>query len=147
MEEVKMTKKEIDDFLTSCHVFYFATVDAEGNPKVRPFEAHLLVDGELWFMTQKEGNKVYGQILDHPRVEICGYAEKHWIRLTGDAEFKDDRELAQKFIAAAPMGAKKAFQNKLFLSFASRNTMPFRLKNATCSINTFFKKGKDLPVE
>lgn len=142
-----MTKTEVNEFLSKCRVFYIATVDEEGNPKVRPFGAHLMDDGELWFMTQRKGNKVYGQILAHPRVEITGYAEKHWIRLTGDAEFNDDRELAKKFIAAAPMAAQKAFQNDLFLAFASKNTMPFRLKNATCSYNTFFRKGKDIPVE
>ena len=147
LKKKAITKKEIDDFLKKCHVFFVATVDEEGNPRVRPFGAHLLVDDEIWFMTQRKGNKVYGQMLAHPRIEICGYSEKFWIRLTGDVEFCDDRELAKKFIEAAPMGAKKIFQNGLVLSLVSKNTMPFRLKNMACSYNRFFKNGNDMSIE
>lgn len=141
-----MTKKEVDEFLKKAHVFYVATVDQKGDPKVRPFGAHVYEDGELYFMTMKLSNKVHKQMLKHRRIEICAYSDKddtrEWIRLTGKVKFVQDKDLVLKFMTAAPPAAQKHMENPFFKWGASKLVHPFILEDATVSYCNFFKKDK-----
>lgn len=132
-----MTKETVNDFLTKCHVFYIATVDENNQARVRPFGAHLYLDGELYFMTQKMGNKVYGQMKAHPQVEICGFFGREWIRLNGEVEFIEDAELAKKFIANAPMSAQKRFEDPKYMAQIAAATIPFKLNHAVVTLSAF----------
>lgn len=131
-----MTKEQVNEFLTNCRVFYVATVDENGQARVRPFGAHLYEDGELYFMTQRMGNKVYGQMKAHPQIEICGFFGRDWIRINGEAEFVENAQLAQKFIASAPMGAQKRFEDPKYMEQVAAATIPFRLKHAVVTVST-----------
>jgi len=140
-----MTKQEVDEFLTKAHVFYVATVDRKGNPKVRPFGAHVYEDGELYFMTMKLSNKVHKQMKRHRKIEICAYADqdkREWIRLSGKVKFVKDRDLVLKFMSAAPPAAQKHMANPAFSSIASKLVHPFILEHAEVSYCNFFKRPK-----
>ena len=140
-----MNKKQVDEFLTKAHVFYVATVDKKGNPKVRPFGAHVYEDGELYFMTMKLSNKVHKQMKKHRRIEICAYSDedkREWIRLTGKVKFVQDPALVRKFMTAAPPAAQKHMENPVFSFVASKLVHPFKLEDATVSYCNFFKKDK-----
>lgn len=78
--------KEALDYLKSCGTFYLAT-DEGGQPRVRPFGAVCEFEGKLYFVTNNQ-KKVYRQMKENPRVEICGMHKGTWIRVEG--EVKED---------------------------------------------------------
>ena len=141
----------VHDFLTKCHVFYVATVEEDGQPRVRPFGAHLLIDGVLHFQTG-QGRSVYEQMTKNPRIEICSYVEREWIRITGEVEFVDDDEIRAAMFAAAPEKAQSYYKLPKLARMALikkvpglknmvdpegdplKKGAPFRLRNATASI-------------
>lgn len=132
-----MNKEIVNSYLEKARVFYVATVDQEGNARVRPFGAHLYENGELYFMTPKMGNKVYGQMKAHPQMEICAFVGREWIRLEGEAEFLEDLELAKKFAAAAPGGAQRKMQDDEATKRSLQFITPFKLNNATVTVYSF----------
>lgn len=155
-----MRSEEIGAFLKKCHVFFIATDDG-GQPRVRPFGAYVVEKGEVYFMTTA-GKAVYKQMKKNPRVEISGYSEGEWIRITGEAEFVDDPELRKAFVKASPerarlfykmpKAAKKALLEKLpglknmFTpdSDYKKDLWPFRLNNAAAKLYSMKNETVDL---
>ena len=78
----------IQRFLKECGVFYIATVEGD-QPRVRPFGVIEIIDDHLYIQTGKSKN-VSKQIQNNPKVEICGFKDGKWIRLTGNL-IRDDR--------------------------------------------------------
>ena len=69
-----MTREEIDAFLAAPRLCHFATVDANGRPRVRPLW-FLWSDGAFWFATRK-GARHTGRDLDaNPRVAVSVASE------------------------------------------------------------------------
>ena len=95
-------KQKMNDYLTECGVFYFATV-CDGAPVVRPLGFHMVHDGELYFGvgTFKE---VYAQLTANPNV--CISATKpggmDWVRIFGKAVCDDDPALVEACWEAMP---------------------------------------------
>lgn len=84
----------IAEELKKVNVFYVATVDAAGDPHVRPFGAVAEFEGRTYICT---GNKkaCYEQMTGHNRVEISGMApDGTWLRLQADL-VRDDRDAAR----------------------------------------------------
>lgn len=73
--------KEVYDFLRNCGTFYLATEEG-GQPHVRPFGALSDFEGKLYIETNNQ-KKVYQQLSENGRVEICGMYEGKWIRVEG----------------------------------------------------------------
>lgn len=142
-----MTKEMVNEFLAKCRVFYIATVDENNQARVRPFGAHLYVNGELYFMTQKMGNKVYGQMKAHPQVEICGFCGREWIRLNGEVTFVENPELAKQFISSAPMGAQKRFEDPRYMEQICAATIPFKLNKAVVTVSSFNGPSAVYPLD
>lgn len=86
-------------FLTQNPVVYMATVDEEGNPRVRPFQYMLEKEGRLYFCTSNQ-KPVYEQLRRHPLIEMCvSSAEAVWLRLTGRVTFVPDRSVKETIVA------------------------------------------------
>ena len=121
-----LTQQELCDLFDEAHVFYVATVDKHGDPKVRPFGAHLMIDGKLYFTTfslinaELHRSQVYKQMKHHKRIEICGYWDKgdsatdemgtknrEWFRVSGKVKFINDPKLAPYLMGGAPAVARK----------------------------------------
>lgn len=86
---------EVLEFLKANPTYYLATVDAEGNPQVRPFGTITKYDGRLIIQT---GNvkACFKQMKEHPRVAICTMSPEHvWLRITADAVVVDSVEARQ----------------------------------------------------
>jgi PPOX class probable F420-dependent enzyme len=86
-----MTREEIDAFLAEPRLCHFATVDADGHPRVRPLW-YLWRDGQFWFTTRLEArhtgrdlesspqvavsiaseDKPYRAVIAHGRIEVAG---------------------------------------------------------------------------
>lgn len=95
-------QKEIDDYLTECGVFFFATVDGDA-PVVRPLGFHMEHDGQLYFGvgTFKD---VYAQLKANPNVYVCALKRdaSGWIRASGKAVCDSDPALVDACFAKMP---------------------------------------------
>ena len=80
--------KETYDFLKGCGVFYIATIDGN-NPRVRPFGALNIFEDKLYLQTGKVKN-VSKQIQENNNIELCGFKDGKWIRVSAKA-IRDDR--------------------------------------------------------
>lgn len=86
---------EVLAFLKENPTYYLATVDAEGNPQLRPFGTITKYDGKLIIQT---GNvkDCFKQMAAHPRIAICTMSADHvWLRLSADAVVLDSMEARQ----------------------------------------------------
>ena len=81
---------EVLNYLKSCGTFYIATIE-EDQPRVRPFGAVCEFEGKLYIVTNNQ-KKVYAQMLDNAKVEICGMSKGTWIRIEGKAIHDSRRE-------------------------------------------------------
>ena len=64
-----MTHEEIDAFLDVPRLCHFATVDAEGHPRVRPLW-FLWKDGEFWLTTRLEARHTGRDLASSPSVAV-----------------------------------------------------------------------------
>jgi len=69
-----MTRKEIDAFLAEPRLCHFATVDAEGSPRVRPLW-FLWRDGEFWLTTRLEARHTGRDLASSPRAALSVASE------------------------------------------------------------------------
>lgn len=92
--------KDVYEFLKeTAPTYYLATVDAQGDPRVRPFGTIDLFEDRLYIQTGKNKD-VYEQIIAHPEVEICACAGPDWLRVKGEL-VPDDRVEAKKHMLDA----------------------------------------------
>lgn len=85
--------KEVQEFLKECGVYFLATTEGD-QPRVRPFGTAEIFEEHLYIQTGKS-KEVYKQIEKNPNVEMCGFKEGKWIRVTGKL-IPDDRIEAKK---------------------------------------------------
>lgn len=90
--------KEVLEFLKSCGTFYLATNEGD-QPRVRPFGAVCEFEGKLYIVTNNQ-KKVYAQMLNNPKVEICGMSNDTWLRVEGKAVHDDRRQARQAMMDA-----------------------------------------------
>ena len=85
--------EEVQKFLKECGVYYLAT--EEGNQaRVRPFGTAEIFQNHLYIQTGKKKD-VFKQIEANNNVELCGFKDGKWIRVTGKLVL-DDRIEAKK---------------------------------------------------
>ncbi|MBR6949794.1 MAG: pyridoxamine 5'-phosphate oxidase family protein [Bacilli bacterium] len=85
--------KEVQEFLKKCGVYYLATLDGE-QPRVRPFGTAEIFEDHLYIQTGKKKD-VFKQIEKNNNVELCGFVDGKWIRVSGKL-LVDDRVEAKK---------------------------------------------------
>lgn len=94
---------EVYEFLKKNKPYFLATVDADGNPQVRPFGSLSKIDGSLYIQT---GNvkPCFKQLAAHPRVAICCHdaEEGAWLRIEADAVADERREARKAMLDDAP---------------------------------------------
>ena len=69
-----MTREEIDAFLAEPRLCHFATVDADGHPRVRPLW-FLWKDGEFWFTTRLEARHTGRDLATSSQVAVSVASE------------------------------------------------------------------------
>ena len=92
--------KKIYDFLDQAQTYYLATVDGD-QPRVRPFGTILLMKDRLYIQTGKVKD-VSKQIMANPTVEICAFMNGKWLRLAGELENDDDRDVKVAMLDKMP---------------------------------------------
>jgi PPOX class probable F420-dependent enzyme len=70
-----LTPEEVDAFLAEPLLCHFATVDAEGNPRVRPLW-YLWKDGAFWLTTRLEARHTGRDLASSPHVAISVASEQ-----------------------------------------------------------------------
>jgi pyridoxamine 5'-phosphate oxidase len=95
-----MDKKEILEFITKNPTAYVATV--EGNkPHVRALGTFRADENGIIFSMQSDKN-VYKQVMENPEVEVCYYADRIQIRITGQMVPVADMDLKREIAEARP---------------------------------------------
>ena len=89
-------------------VFYIATIDASGQPRVRPFGAVAEFEGRVYICTNNT-KQCYAQMLANPKTEISGMEpDGTWIRVTGNL-VRDDRDEARTAMLTANESLKNMY--------------------------------------
>ena len=116
------------EFIKNCKTYYLATVDGD-QARVRPFGTIDMFDGGLYIQTGKKKD-VAKQMMANPKVEICAFDGKAWIRLSAKAVL-DERVEAKKHMLDAYPNLRKGYDEN------DDNTAVFRLTEATAVISSF----------
>ena len=98
---------EVLEYLKDCGTFYIATCEGS-QPRVRPFGAVCAFEGKLYIVTNNQ-KKVYRQLKENGKVELCGMRDGTWIRVEGEV-VEDLRREAR----AAMMDANAAGLSSLY---------------------------------
>ena len=127
--------EEVYEFLKQCGTYYLAT-DDDGQPRVRPFGTIDLYDGGLYIQTGR-CKDVYRQMEKNPKVELCAFDGKHWLRVTADAK-ADNRVEAETHMLDAYPSLKARYQP------GDGNTVVLRLENVTSTFSSFTEESKTI---
>ncbi len=128
---------KIMDFLDHAGVFFLATVDSTGQPKVRPLGGRLEMDGKVLFGVG-DFKDVYKQLVNEPRVEIAAMRDDgHWLRYTGKAGFETDPKYAAAMIAAANL-------EDIYNEKTGHKLAVFHLEDATAFDYSLISTGESL---
>ena len=120
-------------FLGGCGAFFIATMDKDGQPRVRPFGALAKFEGRLYLCTGNKKN-VYRQLKANPKVEISGVASGEWIRLEALA-VEDARREARLAVLEQNPSLKKMYSADdgvfavFYLKDAKANILSFTGRN------------------
>ena len=125
--------EEVQKFLKECGVYYLATVEGD-QPRVRPFGTAEIFEGHLYIQTGKSKN-VSKQIQKNPKVEICGFNDGKWIRVTGNL-IRDDRIEAKKDMLDKNPELKNMYDEN------DDNTEVLYFESATAIISSFTEPPK-----
>lgn len=93
---------QVVDFLNEAKTYYLATVEEDGQARVRPFGATMEYNGHVYLATNNTKN-VYKQFVKNPKVEVSGMAKGQWIRLSGEAVVDDSKEAKEAMLLANPV--------------------------------------------
>ena len=121
--------EEIYEFIKACGTYYLATVDSDGQPRVRPFGTINIFDGKLYIQTGKKKD-CSKQIQANPKVELCCFNGGAWLRLTGELVRDERIEAKEDMLNHYP-------DLKAMYSATDDNTEVLYFKNATATISSF----------
>jgi len=125
--------QEVFDFLKKCQTYYLATMDGD-QPRVRPFGTVNIFEGKLYIQTGKVKD-VAKQMMAKPKIEICAFNGKEWIRIQAVAVEDDRVEAKQSMLDSYP-----SLQSRY--SATDANTLVLYLKDATATIASFAGEPK-----
>ena len=125
--------QEVYDFLKKCNTYFLATMDGD-QPRVRPFGTIHLFEEKLYIQTGKVKD-VSKQMIENPKVEICAFDGKEWLRIQA-AAVEDDR-------VEARISMLDAYPNlKAMYSPTDGNTQVFYLKDGIATFSSFTSKPR-----
>lgn len=131
---VKSEKKEesmqsVYEFIKECKTYYLATVEENGQPRVRPFGTIDIFNGKLYIQTGKKKN-VSKQLAANPKAELCCFDGKKWLRLSGELVNDDSVEAKKHMLDNYPNLRGMYNEN-------DDNTQVLYFKNATAVFTSF----------
>ena len=127
--------EEVYQFLKACSTYYLATMDGD-QPRVRPFGTVDLYNGQLTIQTGRKKD-VAQQMLKNPRVEICAFDGKRWLRLAAKA-VEVPEVIAQEHMLEAYPNLRAMYTP------GDGNTMIFALQEGTATFSSFTAPSRTL---
>lgn len=125
--------QEVYEFLKACGTYYLATVEGD-QPRVRPFGTIDIFEDKLYIQTGKVKD-VSKEMQANPKVEICAFDGKKWIRVAGEV-VRDDRVEPKKHMLDSYPNLQALYRAD------DDNTEVLYLKNATATISSFTEEPK-----
>ena len=120
--------QRVCDFLKKTGFYFLATVDGD-QPQVRPFGTAEIIDGKLYIQTGHV-KPVARQIAANPKVAICAYDGKEWLRVNATLVEDPRVEVKKAMLDAYPN--LRAMYNE-----TDGNTAVYYLKDAKATISSF----------
>ena len=120
--------QRVCDFLKKAGVYFLATVDGD-QPEVRPFGTAEIIDGKLYIQTGHV-KPVAKQIAANPKVALCAYDGKEWLRVTATL-VEDPRVEVKKAMLDAYPNLRSMYNEN------DGNTAVYYLKDAKATISSF----------
>ncbi|MCR5498409.1 MAG: pyridoxamine 5'-phosphate oxidase family protein [Paludibacteraceae bacterium] len=120
--------EEVYNFIKSCEYYFIATVEGD-QPRVRPFGTIHVFEDKLYIQTGHKKN-VAKQIAQNPKIEICAYNGKQWIRVEA-VLVEDERVEAKKSMLDAYPNLRTMYDEN------DGNTAVYVLTNAKADIYSF----------
>ena len=127
--------EEVYSFLKACGTYYLATMDGD-QPRVRPFGTIDLSKGQLTIQTGRRKD-VAKQMLANPRVELCAFDGKRWLRVTAKAVELAEVEAQEHMLNEYP-NLRGAYTP------GDGNTTVFALTEATATFSSFTEPSRTL---
>ena len=125
--------EEVQKFLKDCGIYYLATIDGN-QPRVRPFGTAEIFEGHLYIQTGKKKD-VFKQIEINNTVELCGFKDGKWIRVSGKL-IVDDRIEAKKDMLDKNPDLRRMYDEN------DDNTVVLYFDNGTAIISSFTEAPK-----
>lgn len=120
--------QEVYEFLKSCKTYYLATCEGD-QPHVRPFGTVDIFENRLYIQTGLS-KAVAQQMLANSKIEICGFQDGQWLRVSAEAVLDSRREAKVHMLDQYPH-LKSRYDPD------DENTAVFYLKNATATFSSF----------
>lgn len=120
--------QRVCDFLKKTGFYFLATVDGD-QPQVRPFGTAEIIDGKLYIQTGHV-KPVAKQIAANPKVALCAYNGKEWLRVNATL-VEDPRVEVKKAMLDAYPNLRSMYNEN------DGNTAVFYLKDAKATISSF----------
>ena len=120
--------QRIRDFLKQTGFYFLATVDGD-QPQVRPFGTAEIFEGKLYIQTGHV-KPVAKQIAANPKVALCAYNGKEWLRVNATLVEDPRVEIKKAMLDAYPN--LRAMYNE-----NDGNTAVYYLKDAKATISSF----------
>ena len=120
--------QRVRDFLKETGFYFLATVDGD-QPQVRPFGTAEIFEGKLYIQTGHV-KPVARQIAANPKVAICAYNGKEWLRVNATLVEDPRVEIKKAMLDAYPN--LRAMYNE-----NDGNTAVYYLKDAKATISSF----------
>jgi len=124
---------EVFEFLKRCSVYYLATMEGD-QPRVRPFGTIDVFEDKLYIQTGKV-KSVSKQIQANPKVEICAFNGREWLRIEAVA-VRDENVEAKRHLLDAYPDLKDMYDPE------DDNTEVLYLKDATATFSSFTAEPK-----
>ena len=127
--------QQVCNFLKSCGTYYIATVEGD-QPRVRPFGTINLFENKLYIQTGHV--KPFAHQIDaNPKVEICAFNGKEWIRVSG-VLVEDPRIEAKKSMLDAYPELRSMYDEN------DGNTAVYFIKDGKATISSFTAKPEEI---
>jgi uncharacterized pyridoxamine 5'-phosphate oxidase family protein len=120
--------QRVCDFLKKTGFYFLATVDGD-QPQVRPFGTAEIIDGKLYIQTGHV-KPVAKQIAANPKVALCAYNGKEWLRVNATL-VEDPRVEVKKAMLDAYPNLRSMYNEN------DGNTAVYYLKDAKATISSF----------
>ena len=129
--------QRVFDFLKSCGTYYLATVEGD-QPRVRPFGTINLFENKLYIQTGHV-KPIAHQIEANPKVEMCAFNGKEWIRVCG-VLVEDTRIEAKKSMLDAYPNLRAMYDEN------DGNTAVYYIKDGKATISSFTTQPEEISL-